>query len=186
MIELIFNIIHDIKETIQYLPVSILAGFFSFFLIPYYRRRPCGRRELAAFFGLVVFISLILQIAFFSREPGSRDGIDLILFSTWGDNAVSKAYVVENVLLFIPLGILLPLAVPFCQRGWWSAFFCLFLSCGLEFFQMVTGRGFCQIDDLWTNVLGGMAGFWIYRIFLSKRWEETSKERMNRHPDGFI
>ena len=159
MIELLYNISNDIKDTIQYVPASLLAGIFAFFLFPFYWNKKNGKRDFAALIFLFIFLSLILNIAFFSREPGSRNGIDLIPFSTWGDTAVSRAYVIENILLFIPFGFLLPLALPFFRRWQRTVYASLTVSCGLEFFQMITQRGFCQTDDILTNVLGGFLGF---------------------------
>lgn len=37
-----------------------------------------------------------MQTAFFSREPGSRQQIDLNLFGTWGQTAIAHAYFIEN------------------------------------------------------------------------------------------
>ena len=54
---------------------------------------------------LVMYVAVLLAITYFSRESGSRSGMmDLELFSTWGINNRNNAYVVENVLLFIPYG----------------------------------------------------------------------------------
>ena len=50
-----------------------------------------------------------MQTAFFSREPGSRKQIDLDLFGTWGQTAMAHAYFVENIIMFIPFGILAPM-----------------------------------------------------------------------------
>lgn len=37
---------------------------------------------------LLIYIEILLQTAFFSREPGSRKQIDLHLFGTWGQTAM--------------------------------------------------------------------------------------------------
>ena len=56
-------------------------------------------------------VAILLVITYFSRESGSRTGMmDLELFSTWGINDRNNAFVVENVLLFIPYGFVLPWA----------------------------------------------------------------------------
>ena len=36
------------------------------------------------------------MVTFFPREPGSRVGVDLQLFSTWGASTQAKAYVIEK------------------------------------------------------------------------------------------
>ena len=42
----------------------------------------------------------------FSREPGSRVGVSLIPGETWTREWQGRAYVIENVLLYIPFGML--------------------------------------------------------------------------------
>ena len=101
--------------------------------------------------------------AFFSREDGSRNrAMDLELFSTWGINTRNNAFVVENVLLFIPYGFACPWAFPWL-RGFFRNIFAAFVtSLGVETFQLITGRGYFQIDDILTNVLGGIIGYWMF------------------------
>ena len=60
---------------------------------------------MAGLMAFSLYLMIILVITFFSREDGSRIGMDLELFSTWGTNARNHSYVVENVLLFIPVWI---------------------------------------------------------------------------------
>ena len=74
---------------------------------------------------------------------------------------------VENVLLFIPYGFLY--SYNFRQTG--TIWRCLLLgavtSLGIELMQLVTGRGYFQIDDILTNTLGALSGgilFWLVRL----------------------
>ena len=39
-------------------------------------------------------MEILVQTAFFSREPGSRKQIDLELFGTWGQTAMAHDYCV--------------------------------------------------------------------------------------------
>ena len=92
---------------------------------------------------------------------GNR-AMDLELFSTWGINTRNNAFVVENVLLFIPYGFACPWAFPWL-RGFFRNIFAAFVtSLGVETFQLITGRGYFQIDDILTNVLGGIIGYWMF------------------------
>ena len=38
------------------------------------------------------------------------------------------------------------------------------ISCIIEGAQLVTGRGYCQIDDVVMNVLGGILGYLLIRL----------------------
>lgn len=72
------------------------------------------------------------------------------------------AYIVENVLMMIPLGIFLP-GLFECFR---NAFRCLaagfVCSAVIECTQFVTQRGFFQTDDIITNVAGTGIGYLIF------------------------
>ena len=77
------------------------------------------------------------------------------------------AWVLENILLFLPFGILLPVCLP--GRGHWltvpAGILC---SACIEYIQLRTGRGYCQLDDVVMNGLGALAGWliwWLIRLF---------------------
>lgn len=70
--------------------------------------------------------------------------------------------IIGNVLLFVPYGFFTALYVDI-KKGR-SAFFLLLLaSFAIEFTQLGIGRVF-DVDDIILNVLGGMIGFYIFRI----------------------
>ena len=113
-----------------------------------------------------IYLSVMLIITFFSRESGSRQGMDLELFSTWGINERNNAYVVENVLLFIPYGFLSPWAFKMLRRFWRCGAFGFLTSLGIELLQLATQRGYFQIDDILTNGLGTIIGYLLFRIIV--------------------
>lgn len=83
------------------------------------------------------------------------------LFGTWGTTMQDHAWVLENVLLFIPFGLLLPLLLP---KRWHPITVPagLFGSICIEFVQLRTGRGFWQLDDIVMNTLGALAGYLLW------------------------
>lgn len=111
----------------------------------------------------IIYTTVILYLAFFSREPGSRTGIDLMLFETWKDSPIAKAYVIENVLMFIPFGILFPAAFRHLRTGVRCTVLGFLSSVCLELAQLATQRGHCQLDDVVMNTLGAWIGWRIYR-----------------------
>lgn len=124
-------------------------------------------REKSARLLLVVYILVLLQTAFFSREPGSRQSLDLTLFETWGHSAVSHAYFIENILMYLPFGVLMPCCFGKMQRGVW----CVALGCCssalLELCQLLTRRGYCQLDDVLTNTAGALFGWFLWKLWIS-------------------
>lgn len=174
-------IIKDFKQPLDYIPAGIAAAFFACVFInvvymAFYRftkRRTVPPRSAAALknillFVFILYIFVVLQEAFFSRPPGSRNSVNMTLLDTWGESFQSKAYVIENVLMFIPFGFLLPALLPPFRRLWLCMLTAVALSTLLEYVQYVTARGHCQLDDVVMNTLGAVIGGLIFRfVFLS-------------------
>ena len=161
-------VIKDLGEATQYLPYGIMAGaVMGLILNGMNARRERKGKEAFPMAGLMAFslyLMIILVITFFSREDGSRIGMDLELFSTWGINTRNNAFVVENVLLFIPYGFACPWAFPWLRGFFRNTFAAFVTSLGVETIQLITGRGYFQVDDILTNVLGAVIGYVIFRI----------------------
>jgi len=160
-------ICRDLMGCARFIPCGLIAGAFWLFLFIVRNRKERKGQITAPVVSRALFftyLTMILVITFLSRESGSQKALDLELFSTFGINRRNDAYVVENVLLFIPYGIISPMAFKFFKN-----FFSCFLlgavtSLGVELLQLVTGRGFFQIDDIMTNVVGMVMGFLIVTI----------------------
>lgn len=73
------------------------------------------------------------------------------------------AYFIENIVLFIPFGLLFPLVFKNWMR-WFTIPVGAFISASIEYTQLITGRGYCQLDDFVTNTAGAAIGFFIYLI----------------------
>lgn len=83
------------------------------------------------------------------------------------NNTTAEYNIWGNLLGFVPLGILLPLAIPFFRR-WWVMLPAGFLvSLGFECIQLYTGLGIWDVDDLLLNTGGATAG---YVLFVLGAW----------------
>lgn len=161
-------IIRDIIDIVQFLPLSILVGFACFcmcYCVRKYRRTSDHHFFLLdvwyAFLG--AYLVMLSQIVFFSREAGSRVNLNLVIGGTWTADAQGRAYVIENILLFIPFGVLVTL----CQRKIplvVVVFVGFMLSLGIECLQLITGRGYFQVDDLIMNTIGCLLGAGVMKI----------------------
>ena len=160
-------IIKDIMEVAGYLPIGILCGCIAVVVYLVYTVSPAGKKvsaggrvkKLIVWFLLVVYLAVMAVTVFLSREPGSRQGIDMTLFHTWGVTPQEHAFVIENILLFVPFGVLFPLAVAGSKNGDGRAVDRLSkctVLCGF--------RGYCQLDDVVMNTLGSLAGYIIFLI----------------------
>ena len=170
-------IYRDLVSAIAYLPYGLALGIPAAAVILYLNRRiqrKTGEKQASAI-PLAVFMlymAVLLVITFLSRESGSSSGVaDLELFSTWGINKRNNAYVVENVLLFIPWGFTCCLAFPSARSLWRCTLFGALTSVTIECLQLVTGRGFFQVDDILTNILGAVIGGLLFWLLLGRRFK---------------
>ena len=71
-----------------------------------------------------------------------------------------------NILFFIPYGVLFP-----WKDNWKHVFVtALVLSVFIELSQFIFNLGWCEVDDVISNTLGAMIGYWI--------WWKVSKRKI--------
>ena len=73
--------------------------------------------------------------------------------------------VVGNIVCFIPWGFLMPLAYPKVQKFWRTLGIALGGILAIEIFQLLTGLGSFDVDDIILNLLGVMCGFVLWRAW---------------------
>lgn len=159
-------IVKDLTSVSRYLPYGLLAGVIVVLILSAINgirvRKNKEPFSVVAVSGFVMFTVIMLFITFLSREDGARTGIDLKLFSTWGINTRNNAFVVENVLLFIPYGFFGTWVFRRARRLVPCVMAGMIFSLAIECVQHITGRGFFQIDDVLTNTLGTLIGFILF------------------------
>lgn len=168
-------IIMDLLAVCRYLPYGLIAGIIVAIILSAINDRRVRKNKapfsVVAITGFFMYIVVMLFITFLSREDGSSYGFDLELFSTWGINTRNNAYVIENILLFIPFGFLCAWVIPAARKMWSCTLIGLATTLFIESIQLFTGRGLFQIDDVLTNTLGAVIGYLIYCCTLKKnRW----------------
>lgn len=113
---------------------------------------------------------------FFLTRTGKSQEIDLYLFETWGHTAITHAYFIENIIMFIPFGILAPIVFKQMRKVGICGLTGFLFSCGIEISQLITQRGYCQLDDVVTNTVVMLAGWVIWRVLdrmINKKNEES-------------
>lgn len=160
---MLLYIYEDLKEACQNLPVSLEAGCAVMILVFFIGRFTRRRIPLIPVFLWAAYLEQLLWLVLLNRPPGSRRSLDLRLFDTVSRSARGNSYVVENVFLFLPFGLLFPLLFRFRKRRKYRFLVCLlsaFLcSAGIETVQYLTFRGYSQLDDVVTNVAGVALGY---------------------------
>ncbi|MBO4299489.1 MAG: VanZ family protein, partial [Clostridia bacterium] len=110
----------------------------------------------------------IIRMIFTDGFPAAVSHIQVI-------RAADIAQVYMNILLFVPMGYLLPyLFAWFREKARYRpVLVCFVISFLIENMQLIFRRGFYDVDDLVANVVGGFIGQW---LFLSTAYVLT-------HPD---
>ncbi len=157
----------DLLRALRYLPFGLLAGgvFAAVLWVIYGVRKRKRDMHLVALVCYLSYLAIIGCLTFWSREEGGGIMIDMELFSSWGINNRNNAYVIENVLLFIPYGITSAWTFTPLRRGIPCALVGLATSVLIECLQLVTRRGVFQIDDILTNLLGTIIGCFLFFVF---------------------
>lgn len=170
-------LLRDIEDVLEYIPSSIITGALgtSVILILYRLGTGYWRWKKGVFYLLfLTYLIVVLQITYLSRLPGSRAGIELGLGATWGTTVQAHSYVIENILLFVPFGILFPLLGRVPKRICIPA--AILFSSLIEGMQYLTQRGFCQLDDVGANSLGAIIGY--VAVILLQGLKKIVKRRM--------
>lgn len=103
-----------------------------------------------------------------AKEAGERN-LNLKPFTTIQpylkhfDKSYASTNILANILLFVPVGFLIPIAYPERKRFIKTISVCLVITVFIEIFQYVTCLGFCDIDDIILNMAGSIIGFIVYK-----------------------
>lgn len=75
------------------------------------------------------------------------------------------AMFVENIIMFIPFGVLLPILFRKIRNVWLCVLAGFICSCSIEIVQHITQTGYLQLDDVVTNTMGTLLGWFIWRAW---------------------
>ena len=149
-------------------------------------QKPGKAIRIAAWIGLVFCLLVLSKYILFKKGPHyyknyfTREYSHYTLKEGWkqanlrpfhtirlfSSSHVSAAYSYENIggniVGFIPLGVILPLAFSFLGKWWKLALFVFGISLLFEVTQLITGIGVFDVDDLLLNTVGGIIGYFLY------------------------
>ncbi|WP_210340933.1 VanZ family protein [Alkalicoccobacillus gibsonii] len=164
----IFSLIKD-HFTTSLMGIIMLALLFSIAYFLVYKKLLRGTASISikptiVTFMLVGYILMVLGVTVFSRGSYYAGSIDLTLFSSyveaWNEFSVkSWQFVILNIVMFLPLGILLPLLQDRFKHAAWTLAAAILFTLAIETFQYFTGFGVFEVDDLFNNTLGAIIGY---------------------------
>lgn len=172
---------------------AFAVGFLIWFLRHFYKTVSPDRFHKIAIAVFVLYLAGIFILTIGIREPGDEVKINLIPLNTEFKmiyQVVNSAntwlgwrfyrefmYMTENIrnlfgniLLMIPFGYFLPLIWKERINKWYKVvLFGIGVSVLIEVIQLITLKGFCDIDDVILNGIGCVIGWNIYRrLFKNK------------------
>lgn len=165
---------------------TILIGLFLFGYFVIYKKKMKGTKKLnLSKLGLwtifLIYIIIVMGATLLDRSSGF-EGINLHLFSSYIDaynsfSLVEWRNIILNILMFVPLGFILPLLFNKCRKWYITYLVGLGATLFIEVIQYISKRGVFELDDIMNNALGCMIGYGLV-IFINsiiKRKEKRYK-----------
>ena len=159
----------EIVLTVISSSVLLTTIFTVMYLLRFWDRTAVGLYYLFSLYLCVIYrLTGLPDITYFRWDPD----FSLIPFIGMPGDLRSTAL---NVLLFLPLGIGLPLLWKRYDSLRDTVLLGLFLSIAIETAQLFTYRA-TDINDLITNVSGTLLGYFVYKGFLPKRYSRQEND----------
>ena len=162
------TLMHDYYTQPMYHVYLEAIAMYILWLIAMFVLRDKARRIISVI-GLILSIVLILLFTVSGRKSGSYD-ISLIPFITFvyaKNNSELYRSMFMNLLLFMPLGLCMPFALPkkVKIKGLLTIGAGMVLSIAIEAIQFFFSLGRCETDDVIMNTTGVIIGTSVYLFF---------------------
>ena len=164
-----------LKDALKYLPggctwaagitVVVLAGMLIWKFALHKNIKIVYWIRMFPLFLFITYIYCVLQLTIFSRSPGNYGGVDMRFLVRWSEWYGEKAYLISNIIMFIPFGLLLPMLSKWLKHIVLAFPVAVICSIGIEAVQLKYQLGFCQLDDVVANSIGFLIGFLVFLIF---------------------
>jgi len=182
----------------QFLSIFTVVACMTFIVSKLYRNRSQSAIRRVVWSMFLIYMIGNLYCTTFSRVPNSGRMIDLRPFKTYFElfkeppkgggevtglfawfmkDASSIVGLILNILLYYPLGYLLPILFPKIKPKHVILIGCL-CSIATEATQYLLKMGWCETDDVIHNTLGTAIGVWVWHL-QSKR---LNKPQTNELP----
>lgn len=133
----------------------------------------------------ILYLAVIVYMTLLNRKAGYRRYLLAPLWSyrRFFEGEYFRRQIINNILLFIPLGTVLSRLRP----KWSTLGILVMISMGIEVLQYLSGRGFFETDDIISNSLGGLIGLtlgmlWMYAVRLLRKLKDrgsSTEEKKN-------
>ena len=157
----------------------LLALLFLYWI---YKKVFCGKkpftiRQIICAGLFCCWLILVLGLTTLSRGSNFTGSFNIDFLSgyisAWNNWSVSELQLILfNILMFAPLGFLLPLFWKKAENLWVTLAVSFCLTAAIEILQFLTGTGIFELDDLFHNLLGSLFGYFCVMAILTSIHEK--------------
>ena len=141
---------------------------------------------------LMIFLFICYLVILFGATLMSRSNVYSSTLSSHLLSSYKEAWynfsftawrnLVLNILMFVPMGFLLPIIFKWQNRFWKVCLSSLSVSIMIELMQYITKRGVVEVDDVFNNTLGAFIGYGLLSLLVlicfkikKKKWIQAGK-----------
>ncbi len=150
------------QQSFRYLALSVLAVYLVGVLLITVLLRTYDNETMINTIPLSSYAKMFTPVVDGFKMNGMRGAIDRL---KWIDYA-SRSCIVLNILLFVPLGYLVPLCIRKTDKWYLILAIGIVFSAIIETMQLITHRGWFDVDDTLHNGVGTIIGWLCYRRWL--------------------
>lgn len=153
------------------LALTIFAGYMI------YKKAFHGQKSMSKTQGIILFLLscwlfLVLALTTLSRGANFPGSFNIDFFSAyvnaWNKWSISELQlIIFNMLMFTPLGFLLPLFWKKAEQFKVTLFVSIGLTVCIEIVQLLTGTGIFELDDLFHNCIESLFGYFCIMAIIS-------------------
>ncbi len=149
--------------------VIIVSSFYLYIHKHILKKDSLNKRQSIKYILLAIYLIIVFIATLLSRESASYE-VSFQLFSSyryaWNNFSISEwRYIILNILMFVPIGFLVPLVSVKMRSFYKTTLFSLFFTLLIETSQLMSHRGIFETDDILNNIIGGMIGYGLFTLF---------------------
>lgn len=156
----------------------LLASAYLIYKKVFHGKRTITKMQAVCTVLLCCWLLLVFGLTSLSRGANYTGEINIDFFSgyisAWNHWSISELQlIIFNMLMFAPLGFLLPLLWKKAEKVRVTLAVSLGLTILIEVVQLLTGTGIFELDDLFHNSIGSLFGYFCIMAILTPIREKT-------------
>lgn len=164
------------------------TGYFVVYKKILRGRKSIAVKDMVMLSLLAGYLIVVISITFLQRNSfyGQVNLHFLSSYKTaWNSFEVrSWQLLIFNIIMFVPLGILLPIAHKSFRKISHTLAAGFALTCIIEVMQLITSYGIFELDDIFNNLLGTLTGYSMVMTVINLK--KTKGTDIERHLFAFL